>query len=91
MLAVDVSFLSVPGVSSGTKNFQSITMIAIYMSTLCTVGSLIASVILTGQSRRSGTAVGAVRSLPSLFNVLMNPNNTSTGRSSTLRRSIYQR
>ncbi|KAL4068826.1 hypothetical protein V8B97DRAFT_1872600, partial [Scleroderma yunnanense] len=53
MLAVDVSFLGAPGVNSGTESFQSISAIAVYVSTLCTVGSLVASVILTGESRRS--------------------------------------
>ena len=53
MLAVDVGLLSAPGVDRGKENYQSVAVIAIYLSTLCTVGSLVASVILTGESRRS--------------------------------------
>lgn len=52
MLAVDVGLLGAPGVDQGKENFQPVSVIAIYVSTLCTVGSLVASVILTGESRR---------------------------------------
>lgn len=64
MLAVDVSFLAVPGVDDVTSPFKSPTTIVIYMSTLCAMGSLVISLLLAGQlnnDRRSGSAGSVVR------------------------------
>ncbi|KAF9235395.1 hypothetical protein BU15DRAFT_27402, partial [Melanogaster broomeanus] len=56
ILAVDVSFLAVPGVlntpsqsTSATSLSQSPAAIGVFLSTLCAVGSLLVSVILSGQ------------------------------------------
>ena len=57
MLAVDVSFLAVPDVGS-----QSVTTIAIYMSLLTIVGSLLSSLLLASQRRaQDDSASSAVR------------------------------
>jgi hypothetical protein len=59
VLAVDVTFLAIPGVSPTAP--PSLATIAVYLSTLCAVGSLLVSVILSGQmnnqSRDSAEAV----------------------------------
>ncbi|KAI6139972.1 hypothetical protein BKA82DRAFT_774729 [Pisolithus tinctorius] len=49
MLAVDISLLGIAG--SDSKTYQSVTVIAIYVSVICTVGSIVASVVLTGMWR----------------------------------------
>ncbi|KAH7914555.1 hypothetical protein BJ138DRAFT_1143694 [Hygrophoropsis aurantiaca] len=54
MLAVDVSFMAVPGVDDGSQQSQSLAVIAIYLSTLNAVGSLVVSLILSDQSRNQG-------------------------------------
>ena len=57
MLAVDVSFLAVPDVGS-----QSVATIAIYMSLLTIVGSLLSSLLLASQKRaQDDSADSAVR------------------------------
>ncbi|KAF9237043.1 hypothetical protein BU15DRAFT_76281 [Melanogaster broomeanus] len=65
MLAVDVSFLAVPGVEPQYPNSgpQPVGVVAIYVSILCTIGSLVASIVLSSQSRRTGygTADATVR------------------------------
>ncbi|KAG1723034.1 uncharacterized protein EDB91DRAFT_1014961, partial [Suillus paluster] len=48
MLAVDISFLAVPGVISPATVF-------IYLSAMCSVSSLVVSMILAGESRGWGT------------------------------------
>ncbi|KAG1815232.1 uncharacterized protein BJ212DRAFT_1481755 [Suillus subaureus] len=56
MLAVDVSFLAVPGVDNPTTQSKPAATIVIYLSTLCAMGSLVISLVLAGQfsdSRRS--------------------------------------
>ncbi|KAL4070321.1 hypothetical protein J3A83DRAFT_4412364 [Scleroderma citrinum] len=53
MLAVDVSLLAVPGVDPATSVFQPVSVIAIYISVICIVGSLLSSIILINQSRAS--------------------------------------
>lgn len=53
MLAVDVSLLAVPGVDPATEAVQPVSVIAIYISVLCIIGSLFSSVILINQSRES--------------------------------------
>lgn len=53
MLAVDVSLLAVPGVDPATEAVQPVSVIAIYISVLCIIGSLFSSVILINQSRAS--------------------------------------
>ncbi|KAF9240017.1 hypothetical protein BU15DRAFT_74245 [Melanogaster broomeanus] len=50
LLAVDVSFLAIPEMDGSTA-IQTITQLAVYFSTTSAVGSLIASVLLTNQSR----------------------------------------
>ncbi|KIJ63434.1 hypothetical protein HYDPIDRAFT_29676 [Hydnomerulius pinastri MD-312] len=50
LLAVDVSFLAIPEMS-GSQTIQTTAQVAIYLSTLSAVGSLITSVLLTNQSR----------------------------------------
>ncbi|KAF9237044.1 hypothetical protein BU15DRAFT_14813, partial [Melanogaster broomeanus] len=75
MLAVDVSFLAVPGVetSSPTSNPPPVSVVATYMSILCTIGSLVASVILTSQSQRTGygSAADTVSFLEGLTSTLI--------------------
>jgi hypothetical protein len=58
MLAVDVSFLAVPGVISTA-------VVAIFLSAMCSVSSLVASMLLAVECRGWGTdsAKGAVRCL----------------------------
>ncbi|KAG0706666.1 hypothetical protein DFH29DRAFT_995792 [Suillus ampliporus] len=51
MLAVDVSFLAVPGIINSYGSSQTSTNIAVYMSALCSVGSLVVSLLLVGQSQ----------------------------------------
>ncbi|KAG1902371.1 uncharacterized protein F5891DRAFT_1023774 [Suillus fuscotomentosus] len=56
MLAVDVSFLTVPGVDDPSVQSKPAVTIVIYLSTLCAMGSLVISLILAGQvsdNRRS--------------------------------------
>lgn len=48
MLAVDISFLSVPGVISAA-------VVVIYLSAMCSVSSLVVSILLAVESRGSGT------------------------------------
>ncbi|KAG1871582.1 hypothetical protein F4604DRAFT_1768819 [Suillus subluteus] len=55
MLAVDVSFLAVPDPYSSS---QTSSNIAVYMSALCSVGSLVVSVLLVDQSQDYQTAEG---------------------------------
>ncbi|KAF9230823.1 hypothetical protein BU15DRAFT_68868 [Melanogaster broomeanus] len=50
LLAVDVSFLAIPEMNGSTV-IQTVTQLAVYFSTTSAVGSLIASVLLTNQSR----------------------------------------
>ena len=58
MLAVDVSFLVAPGVGAGS---QSVATVALYMSLLTVVGSLLSSVFLARQRRaQDDSASGAV-------------------------------
>ncbi|KAH7924791.1 hypothetical protein BV22DRAFT_1034753 [Leucogyrophana mollusca] len=54
MLAVDVSFLAVPGVDPGNAQSQTLSTVATYLSTLNAVGSLVISLLLVGQSRKRG-------------------------------------
>lgn len=51
MLAVNVSFLPVPGTIVSSS--QTARNLAIYMSALCAVGSLVVSMLLVGQSQDS--------------------------------------
>ncbi|KAG1873588.1 hypothetical protein DFJ58DRAFT_759103 [Suillus subalutaceus] len=52
MVAVDVSFLAVPSVSS--QDSGSVTTISTYLSIFCIVGSLVVSLFLTRQNRMYG-------------------------------------
>ncbi|KAG2151270.1 uncharacterized protein EDB93DRAFT_1249467 [Suillus bovinus] len=49
MLAVDVSFLAVPGVDNSSIQSKPAVTIVVYLSTLCAMGSLVISLILAGQ------------------------------------------
>ena len=49
MLAVDVSFLAVPGIDANSVQSQWASQILAYLSTLCAMGSLIVSLILASQ------------------------------------------
>ncbi|KIJ66581.1 hypothetical protein HYDPIDRAFT_38905 [Hydnomerulius pinastri MD-312] len=73
MLAVDVSFLAVPGVVPDDPTIQPLCVVAAYVSTLCAVGSLVASVILSGQSRKTGfsTADTTVQYMASMTSTLV--------------------
>ncbi|KAF9235819.1 hypothetical protein BU15DRAFT_50898, partial [Melanogaster broomeanus] len=51
MLAVDISFLAVPGVQAASGDSQSAATISIYASVISSVCALIISVILAGQIR----------------------------------------
>ncbi|KIK95829.1 hypothetical protein PAXRUDRAFT_775486, partial [Paxillus rubicundulus Ve08.2h10] len=51
MLAVDISFLTVPGVQAANRDAQSGAMVAIYASVISSVCALIISVILASQIR----------------------------------------
>ncbi|KAG8220551.1 hypothetical protein J3R82DRAFT_3272 [Butyriboletus roseoflavus] len=50
MLAVDVSFLAMPGINGGTGS-PSVATVALYMSLLSVVGSLLSSLLLARQRR----------------------------------------
>ncbi|KAG1806416.1 uncharacterized protein HD556DRAFT_1225134 [Suillus plorans] len=52
MVAVDVSFLAVPSVNS--QDTSSVTVIALYISLFCIVGSLVVSLFLTRQNQLHG-------------------------------------
>lgn len=58
MLAVDVSFLAVPGIID--SSLQTSPAIAVYMSSLCAVGSLVLAVLLVDQSKDYQTAEDGV-------------------------------
>ncbi|KAG2141075.1 hypothetical protein DEU56DRAFT_797140 [Suillus clintonianus] len=58
MLAVDVSFLAVPGIIDVFETSQTSANIAVYMSALCSVGSLVVAVLLVDQSQDYQTAEG---------------------------------
>lgn len=60
MLAVDVSFLAVPGIINLDGSSQTSSNIAVYMSALCSVGSLVAAVLLVDRSQDYQTAEGGV-------------------------------
>ncbi|KAH7921699.1 hypothetical protein BV22DRAFT_1121988 [Leucogyrophana mollusca] len=54
MLAVDVSFLAVPGVDAASQQSQSFATVTIYLSALAAVSSLVLSLILADQNRSQG-------------------------------------
>ncbi|KIJ19405.1 hypothetical protein PAXINDRAFT_166595, partial [Paxillus involutus ATCC 200175] len=55
LLAVDISFLAVPGVINGTfLTSQTTTAIMVYISTILSLGTLVVSVLLADQIRRYG-------------------------------------
>ena len=56
MLAVDRSFLTIPGVSPAK---QPVSVIAIYLSISCILFSLFLTIILIEQSRASGRSSSA--------------------------------
>ncbi|KAH7886454.1 hypothetical protein F5I97DRAFT_1809262, partial [Phlebopus sp. FC_14] len=74
MLAVDVSFLAVPGVIDTSSPSQQPPTITIYMSTISFVGSLLVSVILAGQindQSRDSAGVVSVCSCPVVLSYLV--------------------
>ncbi|KAG1747701.1 hypothetical protein EDB19DRAFT_1630824 [Suillus lakei] len=58
MMAVDVSFLAVPGIIDSSGSSQTSSNIAVYMSALCSVGSLVVAVLLVDQSQDYQSAEG---------------------------------
>jgi hypothetical protein len=66
MLAVDISFLAVPSVQT-----QTAAILVSYMSALCTMGSLVVSLILAGQvnDSRRDSAKSVVSSLFDFFDL----------------------
>ncbi|KIJ12334.1 hypothetical protein PAXINDRAFT_14812 [Paxillus involutus ATCC 200175] len=55
MLAVDISFLAVPGViNQSYQTSQTLTAVTIYISTILSLGTLIVSLLLSDQIRRHG-------------------------------------
>lgn len=73
MLAVDVSFLAVPGVDDPSIQSKSAATIVIYLSTLCAMGSLVISLILAGQvsDTRRSSASSAVNFMFSMSQSLL--------------------
>lgn len=69
MLAVDVSFLAVPGVDPNSVQSQPASQIMAYISTLCALGSLAVSLILGSQIQVQDreNVDGAVSKLCSIF------------------------
>jgi hypothetical protein len=49
MLAVNISFLALPSVNLGSDQTQTAATLATYLSTLCAMGSLVVTIILSGQ------------------------------------------
>jgi flagellar biosynthesis protein FliR len=49
MLAVDISFLTVPGVDDPSIQSKPAATTVIYLSTLCAMGSLVISLVLSGR------------------------------------------
>ncbi|KAF9225083.1 hypothetical protein BS17DRAFT_879243 [Gyrodon lividus] len=73
ILAVDVSFLAVPGVINTASSSPSPATIAVYLSTLCAVGSLLVSVTLAGQINDQGrdSAEGVVKFMVRMTNSML--------------------
>ena len=61
MLAVDVSFLAATGANNGGRGSQSVATVAIYVSLLAVVGSLLSSLLLARQRRTQDDSTSAVR------------------------------
>ncbi|KIJ11348.1 hypothetical protein PAXINDRAFT_118977 [Paxillus involutus ATCC 200175] len=70
ILAVDVSFLAVPGVLSASP---SLATLAVYLSTLCAVGSLLVSVTLSGQinNQSRDSAEGVANLMTRMTNTML--------------------
>lgn len=71
MLAVNVSFLAVPGIiSQNQPHTPTPMMIPVYISTMCCVGSLVSALLLSRQDRGKSrqTAKEAVSTLGIHFN-----------------------
>ncbi|KAG1763251.1 hypothetical protein EDD22DRAFT_822527 [Suillus occidentalis] len=70
MLAVDVSFLAVPGIINPYSSSQTPSNIAVYMSALCSVGSLVAAVLLVDHSQDYQTAEGGALYMSLMTNAI---------------------
>ncbi|KAF8838705.1 hypothetical protein BDN67DRAFT_1012905 [Paxillus ammoniavirescens] len=70
ILAVDVSFLAVPGVLSASP---SLATLSVYLSTLCAVGSLLVSVTLSGQinNQSRDSAEGVANLMTRMTNTML--------------------
>ncbi|KAI6023424.1 hypothetical protein EDC04DRAFT_3143457 [Pisolithus marmoratus] len=70
MLAVDISLLAI--INSNTTRIQSVGEVAIYMSVVCTVGSIVASVLLTGMWReKAENAEGVAKYMNEITDTLI--------------------
>jgi hypothetical protein len=52
MLTVDISFLALPSVNMGSDQSQTAATLATYLSILCTMGSLMVTIVLAGHGSR---------------------------------------
>jgi hypothetical protein len=52
MLAVNISFLALPSVNMGSDQTQTAATLVAYLPTLCTVGSLMVTIVLAGHGNR---------------------------------------
>ena len=52
MLAVNISFLALPSVNMGSDQTQTAAALTAYLSTLCTMGSLMVTIVLAGHGSR---------------------------------------
>ncbi|OAX34995.1 hypothetical protein K503DRAFT_868561 [Rhizopogon vinicolor AM-OR11-026] len=81
MLAVNISFLALPSVNLGSDQTQTAATLATYLSTLCAMGSLVVTIILSGQGSQIGSSamggefvvVGMSAGLDSLAHMLSLP------------------
>lgn len=70
MLAVDVSFLPVPSIVHPSGSWQTSSNIAVFMSALCAVGSLVVAVLLVDQSQDYQTAEGGALYMSLMTNAI---------------------
>lgn len=74
MLAVDVSLLAI--IHTDTTTYQSVSVIATYISVVCTVGSIVASVVLTGMWRdKAENAEGVAKYMTEITDTVIGVDN----------------
>ncbi|KAI5998274.1 hypothetical protein EDD15DRAFT_2364067 [Pisolithus albus] len=74
MLAVDMSFLAI--IHADTTTYQSVNVIATYISVVCTVGSIVASVVLTGMWRdKAENAEGVAKYMTEITDTVIGVDN----------------